>query len=671
MAMKIKTNHPLAVAFSFLLGLIFTISLAADEVAQVSGAASLSVPAGTVATPSYKVASIGVAGDPFYVGAVFSVSGNVLTFETTIDSDGVPINPFVPKALAAGIAYLKAKINGSGNVTAITDETGTLLSNNNTESSGLDDANPPTITIDEPDTGDDVAIASLTMSGGKITGVSVTGVGNTGGSNYTTVPKVTVDCGKYIIRVTQSGSAYEGRFFLISSNTATTVTVDPSGLAKKLDGSDETVAEIFETDFEVEIIRASTLGEIFGTETPLVASGNAYNSDLIYLWDMASGYYKPFYHVSPGTTRKPKGWYNRLSRKKTPLNDTVILPDQGFIIARRTNSALNLSSDGSVLSTDQKMQLPEGGNQFVMNNPFGVDILFAELFSPTSIGAGNSKFKPATDASGDTGDNVFLLAGSTWTKYWYKSDVNVDITRVATASAKLDNPGPLGRGLVDADVSLDSGTVTGLASCDSSGNTGVDHNTSEYTKVTISGTAPAAGITITFHDIRGRRINEDGSMELDVNRTEVAVDHVDALKVRHHNKSYTVEASGAGFVVIKKRRSFNFDSSLGTPTWSTGEGGAGYGQNAKVYFMGGEGSGGEGTATVVDGKVTGITVTEPGGGYTYPPQVVIGGGGWRKEAAGELSQDGAIIGSDTGVLIVRVAGGGGVLTYLDAKNPIK
>ena len=108
MAMKIKTNHPLAVAFPFLLGFIFTISLAADEVAQVSGASTLSVDAGTIASPSYKVASIGIAGDPFYKGAVASVSGNVLTFETTTDSDGVPINPSVPSALAAGVAHLNA-----------------------------------------------------------------------------------------------------------------------------------------------------------------------------------------------------------------------------------------------------------------------------------------------------------------------------------------------------------------------------------------------------------------------------------------------------------------------------------------------------------------------------------------------------------------------------------
>jgi hypothetical protein len=654
MAMKIKTNHPLAVAFSFLLGLIFTNSLDADEVAQVSGAASLSVSAGTVATPSYKVASIGVSGDPFYVGAVASVSGNVLTFETTTDSDGNTINPFVPNALAAGVAHLKAAIGG-GTVTGITNEAGTPISGTNTESSGLDNSNPPTITIGDPDSGDDVATASATVAGGKITGITITNAG----SGYTTVPEVTVDCGPYLIRVTESGSDYEGRSFLISSNTATTVTVS--------NPNSETISSIFETDFEVEIIRASTLGETFGTETPLVASGSAYTGDLIYLWDMASGFYYPYYHFT-GSGRKPKGWYNKLSRGKTPLNDTVIWPDEGFIIARRTNSPLNLASDGAVLSTDQKMQLPEAGKQFVMNNPFGTDILFAELISPRSIGTGNDKFKPTADASGDTGDNVFLLEGTTWKKYWYKAGVNVGITRVATASAK-PGTGAVG-GMTNSDVSLGTGSVTNIETCNADGSTVYSEaNASDYSKVTIGGSVPAAGFTITFHDLRGRRINEDGSMELDIDRNEVSAGN--GLKVRHNNKSYKVEASGAGFVVIKKRRSFNFDSSSGTPKWSTGEGGAGYGTTAKVYFVGGGGADGEGTATVSGGKVTGISVTNAGSGYSYAPQVVIGGGGWRKEAAGDVSKDGDKIGSDSGVLIVRYSAGSGILTYLDAKNPIK
>jgi hypothetical protein len=652
MAMKIKSNHPLSVAFYFLLGFIFTISLAADEVAQVSGAASLSVSAGTVATPSYKVASIGVSGDPFYEGAVASVSGNVLTFETTTDSDGLTINPFVPNALAAGVAHLKAAIGG-GAVTGITDEAGTPISGTNSESSGLDNSNPPTITIGDPDSGDDAATASATVAGGKITGITITNAG----SGYTTVPEVTVDCGPYLIRVTESGSDYEGRSFLISSNTATTVTVS--------NPNSETISSIFETDFEIEIIRASTLGETFGTETPLVASGSAYTGDLIYLWDMSSGFYYPYYHFT-GSGRKPKGWYNKLSRGKTPLNDTVVWPDEGFIIARRTNSPLNLASDGAVLSTDQKMQLPAAGKQFVMNNPFGTDILFAELISPRSIGTGNDKFKPSADASGDTGDNVFLLEGATWKKYWYKAGVNVGITRVATASAKA----PAGGTMSTGDVSLATGSVTNIQTCNANGSVVYSEaNASDYSKVTIGGTVPAAGFTITFHDVRGRRINEDGSMELNIDRDEVSAGN--GLKVRQHNKSYKIEASGSGFVVIKKRRSFNFDSSSGTPTWSTGQGGAGYSSTAQVYFIGGGGSGGKGTATIAGGKVSGITVTAPGSGYTYAPQVVFGGGGWRKEAAGDVSKDGDLIGSDSGVLIVRYSAGNGVLTYLDAKNPIK
>ena len=655
MAMKIKTNHPLAVAFSFLLGLIYTISLTADEVAQVSGTSTLQVPAGSGVTPSYKVASIGVAADPFYEGAVASVSGNVLTFETTTDSDGNTINPFVPSALAAGVAHLKAAIGG-GAVTGITDEAGNPISGTNTESSGLDNSNPPTITIADPDSGDDVAIASLTVAGGKITGVSISGGSNTGGAGYTTVPEVTVDCGPYLVRVTESGSANEGRSFLISANTATTVTVS--------NPNSETISSIFETDFEVEIIRASTLGEAFGTETPLVASGTAYSADFIYLWDQSTNSYSPFYH-SQGNFFRSKGWYNQVTPSFQPVNDTVVWPDEGFIIARRTNSALNLSSDGTVLSTDQKMQLPAAGKQFVMNNPFGADILFTELFSPTNIGTGNTKFKPATDASGDTGDNVYLLDGSTWAKYWYKSGFNVGITRVATASAKA----PSGGTMSNSDVSLGTGSVTNIQTCNANGSIVYSEaNASDYSKLTIGGIVPAAGFTITLHDIRGRRINEDGSMELDIDRNEVSAGN--GLKVRHHNKSYKVEASGVGFVVIKKSRSFNFDSSSGTPTWSTGEGGAGYSQTAKVYFLGGGGTGGKGTATVAGGKVTGITVTAAGSGYTYAPQVIIGGGGWRKEGAADASQDGEVIGADTGILLVRVAGSG-VLTYLDAKNPIK
>jgi len=644
-------NHPNLLCFSALACLFFPPVAYGDEVALASGAVSLQVPAGTVESPSYKVASIGVAGEATYTGSVASVSGNVLTFETSTDSDAATINPFTPNALAAGVAYLKAAISGGKVANIIVDAAGNAIAGTNTESSGLDDANPPTITIEDPDTGEDVATAVATVSGGKITGVTVTNQG----SGYTSEPSIIVDCGPHIIRLT-AGSGDQGRSFLISANTGTTVTVE--------NPNSENLANIFTSDAEVEIIRASTLGEVFGTETAKVGSGNAYSADFVYLWNQA-GVYTPYYHF-PGSGRKPKGWYNQLSRARTPLNDTVVWPDEGFIVARRTNSELVVPMDGEVLTANQKMQLPASGGQFISNNPYGTPILFPELISPINVGTANDKFKPGTTANdGADGDNVYLLSGSTWSKYWYETGINDAITKVATASAKAGSGA--GNALATADVSLDSGSVTGLETCDSSGNTGgVDHNVSEYTKVSIGGTVPAVGFTISFSDVRGRKLNENGDMELDENGTEVSSPN--GLDIESSiSGSFQVVATGAGFVVVKKRHNVNFVSAGSSPTWSTGDGGAGYAQNAKAYFIGGGGTGGEGTASVSGGKVIGITVTSGGSGYTSAPQVVIAPGGWRKEGAAGAVQDGALI--EGGILIVRNHPTG-ILSYLDAGNPL-
>ena len=93
--------------------------------------------------------------------------------------------------------------------------------------------------------------------------------------------------------------------------------------------------------------------------------------------------------------------------------------------------------------------------------------------------------------------------------------------------------------------------------------------------------------------MRGRKLNENGDKEEDENGTEV--NSPNGLDIESSiNGSFQVAATGAGFVVVKKRRNVNFVSAGSTPTWSTGDGGAGYSQNAKAYFIGGGGTGGEG-----------------------------------------------------------------------------
>jgi len=302
-----------------------------------------------------------------------------------------------------------------------------------------------------------------------------------------------------------------------------------------------------------------------------------------------------------------------------------------------------------------------------MNNPFGTDVLLGEIIPCGYLGTGAGQFRPsASDGNYSLADTIYFLSGSTWTQYYYKGNVNDGVTEIATATAKA----PTGGTMSSADVSLASGTVTGLASCDASGSS-VDHNVSTHTKVSLSGTAPLAGFTITFDEVSGEMINDNGDDELDINGTDVGVSGLDPVtNYSSLNGSHEIIARGGSYVVVKGRRDVNFNSAKGSKTWSLGSGGAGYNTTAKVFFIGGGGSGGKGDATVSGGAVTGITVTSPGSGYTSAPQVVITGGGWRITTDPSAPQDGALLDADEGIILMR-GNPSGELTYIEAINPNK
>ncbi len=82
---------------------------------------------------------------------------------------------------------------------------------------------------------------------------------------------------------------------------------------------------------------------------------------------------------------------------------------------------------------------------------------------------------------------------------------------------------------------------------------------------------------------------------------------------------------------------------------------AGFHPLIRVAFNQSQGWGAQATATVVDGVVTGITLTNPGNNYVAPPNVVIVGNGAGARAVASLASDGGC-----GPITV-VAGGSGYL----------
>ena len=608
--------------------------------------------------PDYKVVSAGLAGEAIYTGVISDVNATAITFEanSSTDVDGNEEDPFVQGVFNTGVKVpvLTASLSG-GAVNAIA---------KTYAGSGFSAGNSPKVFIDYPAVDDNQSTATVTLDGsGAVDAVSITN----GGAGYVAPPpRVSVVAGPHFVRLTQKGSSDVGRMFLITSNTSTQLTLDTSRLA-----SGETLQNIFQVNYTVEIIPGNTLGGLMGTtvtECPL-KEGFPSTADLVYLWDTTL--WKSYFFF-PGNSRFSAGWSQIGNPSAGLQNDKVIYPDEGVIVARRTGSTATIKVDGSVSEVNQKMRLPATGQQVVMNNPFGTDVLLGEIIPCGYLGTGAGQFRPsASDGNYSLADTIYFLSGSTWTQYYYKGNVNDGVTEIATSTAKA----PTGGTMSSADVSLASGTVTGLASCDASGSS-VDHNVSTHTKVSLSGTAPLAGFTITFDEVSGEMINDNGDDELDINGTDVGVSGLDPVtNYSSLNGSHVIVASNGTDVVVKGRRDVNFNSAKGSKTWSTGSGGAGYDPSTtntvKVYFVGGGGSGGKGDATVNgSGVVTGISVTTAGTGYTSAPQVVITGGGWRNQTGGNAAQDGALLGGDEGMIVLR-RNPSGTLTYIEAINPNK
>ena len=507
------------------------------------------------------------------------------------------------------------------------------------------------------------------------------------GSGYLATPKRMVVGGPHFVRLTEKGSPDVGRYFLITDNTANQLTLDVSKLAtkSKTNPTGETLAKILQVDYSVEIVPAVTVGGILGnTKTKVEANGFTTGfpgaSDHVYLWNPTTLTYDPHFFLGATAGAYDPGWYNINDVAAGLATDQILYPDESFIVANRTSGAIELTIEGAVGTTNQKMYLPNYPHQALMNNPFGTDVILGEIIPADFMGTEDFDFRPsASDGNTSNADTIFFLSGTSWNEYYYKGGVNDAVTEVAKASAKAGTASNNG---IDSDVEFVSGTVSLWLAVIQRRYEG-DHNTSEYTKVSLSGGGPATPtigmvstlLSVRFREERNNSYDSDNSRqyELDVNGSDVDEGN-GIMTYSNLNGTHEIVDSASGYVIIKVKRDVNFESGKGDKKWSLGSAGAGYNTTAKAYFIGGGGSGAIADVSVSGGAVTGFsfsgTGNSRGSGYTEAPQVVITGGGWRLVGGADAPEDGQVLSSDEGMIVVRKHPTG-ILTYIEAINPVE
>ena len=649
-------------------------ALFSSGVGGYSASNTFTVNSGNSTYPTYRIASASISGDPVYVGVVSSRDSSSVTFGTGTDENNNTTYPFAgSNVFNPNVQIPNITASVSGAVTSFTiDYPGGF------DSTGTGFTASPEIIIDSPYSGSDGAEANATIdSDGKITGLNII----SGGSGYNVALNVTVVGGPHFLRNTTEGSDYYGRYFLISSNTTTSLTLDTSR------NNGDGLTTIFSEGDTVEVIAAPTLASLFGRDTselPTNWTAGYPSADWVYLWDYTYKTFTPYSHI--GNSFEPaysRGWYAPYSVSLGIQNNKVIYPDESFIIAKRTSGNVTFTFEGTIQTNDQTLFIPEAFNQVCMNNPYGTDLLLGELIPSTEIGTGTNKFRPGSSATAANTDTISLLqSDGSWKTFYYDSASTSNPGITAMHEIGVRRPLAAGGGstattMDSNDFYIGSGAITDLKSCtDAAGSNELNStsNDGNYTKITLSGaTSDLKGFQITLSSVQGYKLNDDGSKEVNVS-TNLEVDSPTRGSVVYSNLvgTHEIVGSGSGYVVIEKQRDVTLKAdeqdaaaSNATVTWSIGALGSGYNANATFYCIGG-GASANAKGTI---STTGtITVSSGGTGYSASPQVVVTGGGWRTASSGSTARGDESIGATAGVLIYR-GNSTGVKTFIASLNP--
>ena len=108
--------------------------------------------------------------------------------------------------------------------------------------------------------GETASLSAVVNSAGKITSITV----NSGGSGYdpSNPPKVSIVGGPHLVKICDVSSPNYGRVFLITDNNRSRLNLDDARLE-----TGETIESVFTAGTTIEVVRAPTLGTIFGIDT--------------------------------------------------------------------------------------------------------------------------------------------------------------------------------------------------------------------------------------------------------------------------------------------------------------------------------------------------------------------------------------------------------------------
>jgi len=183
---------------------------------------------------------------------------------------------------------------------------------------------------------------------------------------------------------------YSGRFFTITANTADTLTLAASNTT-------------FGVGDTFEIFPAHTLGSLFGTSTPafgLQTGSTESSADLVRC--IVGGTWVSYFH---------NGSQWRTAADSTSQNNTVIPPDQGVFVVRRSPTSLDITLQGAVSVTAESSSIT-GTGQGVLGPRFPLPTTLASLGVQSCSG-----WRKARSAS--LADTVLVWNGGDWSVFYH------------------------------------------------------------------------------------------------------------------------------------------------------------------------------------------------------------------------------------------------------------